>query len=67
MDPADFKVIKSDVWLKAEDFELSPLWGSYYAPEDVDEIVSWGFEADQVRATPGGQSVSVSHFIATRP
>jgi hypothetical protein len=50
MNPADFKVVKSDRWLTAEDFELSPLWGSYYAPEDIDDIVRWGFDEDRVRA-----------------
>lgn len=50
MDPADFKVVKSDDLLTAEDFELSPLWGSYYEPDDVDEIVSWGFDEARVRA-----------------
>ena len=28
--------------LTVQDFEHSSVWGSYYAPEDIDDIVRWG-------------------------
>ena len=36
--------------LSAEDFETAPLWAGYYEPEDIAEIVKWGWREDDVRA-----------------
>ena len=39
--------------LSAEDFETAPLWAGYYEPDDVAEIVKWGWREDEVREALG--------------
>lgn len=36
--------------LTPADFETSLLWAGYYEPDEVDKIVSWGFDEAEVRA-----------------
>ena len=35
--------------LSAEDFEVAPVWAGYYEPDDVTEIIKWGWREDDVR------------------
>lgn len=42
-----FELIHEDV-LNPKKFEEYPIWASYYEPEDVDSIVSWGIDRDSI-------------------
>ena len=43
-------LLKPAALLSSRDFDAMPLWAGYYEPDDVNEIIRWGYSESEVRA-----------------
>jgi len=61
-----FKIIKESE-LAPKMFEFHPVWAEYYEPDDLEDIISWGYDRESVKSDLFSKHDGSDHAYYTVP